>query len=143
MAVDCRKLARDMAEAGDFPPLTVLIGEWDDGIQRFLAGIEALAHVDNMPKFSRITCPEHRVHPKNIKGILTAVRDSLADGSADKVVLWTCSSYLLDEVNPSEDLILVFHDGWVKPVDVKRVSIFLDEFYLGEVWGNEGDLGLV
>ena len=65
-----------------------------------------------------------------------------------QVVLTTHSPYLLDQINLETDQVLVFRiqeDGTrtVQPVDEERLSKFLDEFMLGEVWYNRGESGLV
>lgn len=65
-----------------------------------------------------------------------------------QVVLTTHSPYLLDLIDPTEEQVLVFDrkdDGQceVKPLDLKKISVFLDEFGLGEVWSNEEEKGLV
>ncbi len=110
-----------------------------------------LVHLAYPPQLVLVEEPETGVHPRRLSDIVGLLRD-LTTGKYGKhkaqVVLTTHSPYLLDQINLETDQVLVFRiqeDGTrtVQPVDEERLSKFLDEFMLGEVWYNRGESGLV
>jgi predicted ATPase len=110
----------------------------------------ALLHHPSPPDVVLLEEPENGVHPRRLTEIMSALRDVIAGryGSETQVVITTHSPYLLDEVKPDSDQVLVFsreEDGTrsVKSADAGRLATFLDEFMLGEVWFNQGEAGLV
>lgn len=124
--------------------------EVSEGVRLILFFV-ALAHHPSPPKLVLIEEPEGGVHPKRLKDIIKTLR-SLTAGKLGaqpaQVVLTTHSPYLLDTINVREDQVLVFRrqpDGArvVEPVDADRLSAFVDEFMLGEIWFNQEEEGLV
>jgi predicted ATPase len=120
---------------------------------RHLLFFTTLAYHPRAPKIILIEEPEIGVHPQRLKQIVELLRGITRGEHCDQpaqVILTTHSTYLLDHINPDTDQVLTFHrekgvDGkrLVKPIDRERLSKFLDEFLLGEVWYNESEDGLV
>jgi len=111
----------------------------------------ALAYHPSPPKLILIEEPENGVHPKRLVEVVRLLRE-ISQGKhgshAAQVILTTHSPYLMDQINPGQDQVLVFRrneDGsrTAEPVDEARLKTFMDEFMLGEVWFNQGEEGLV
>ncbi|HEY4183430.1 MAG TPA: ATP-binding protein [Polyangia bacterium] len=109
-----------------------------------------LAYHPTPPKLILFEEPENGVHPYRLADIMHLLREITEGkhGSAAQIVLTTHSPYLLDNVDPRTDQILIFKrraDGArvVQPADSERLKAFLDEFKMGEVWFNQGEDGLV
>lgn len=119
------------------------------GVQFVLFCVSLLYH-PRPPKIVLLEEPENGVHPKRLIEIMEMLKRMTQGKDADptQVILTTHSPYLLDHVDINEDQVLVFRrndDGSrsAEPVDAERLSVFLDEFKLGEVWFNEGEQGLL
>lgn len=103
------------------------------------------------PELVLLEEPENGLHPKRlaeVMGLLRGLTEGVHAQRRTQVVLTTHSPYLLDCVDPVRDGILVFQrDGEGRcsaaPLDPARISAFLDDFGLGEIWSNEGEQGLV
>jgi predicted ATPase len=118
---------------------------------RMLLFFVALAHHPTPPDVVLVEEPENGVHPKRLKDIVDLLRSlSLGklSGKAVQTIMTTHSPYLLDQVAPADDQVIVFKreaDGSrsATAVDTTRLKAFLDEFMLGEVWFNQGEEGLL
>jgi len=118
---------------------------------RMLIFFVALAFHPNPPKLVMVEEPENGIHPRRlgeVYNLLKALSKGKYGDTKAQVLISTHSPYLLDFANIKEDKILVFRrdvDGSVKasPIDDKKISVFLDEFKMGEVWFNEGEAGLL
>jgi predicted ATPase len=120
---------------------------------RHLIFFATLAYHPRAPQIILIEEPEVGVHPKRLKEIMELLR-SISQGEhcspAAQVILTTHSPFLLDHVNLDTDQVLTFRRSEeaegkrvIEPVDKQRLSVFLDEFMLGEVWFNQLEEGLV
>jgi predicted ATPase len=110
----------------------------------------ALAHHPEPPKLILVEEPENGVHPRRLAEIVDLLRATTSGkyGDPAQVVLSTHSPYLLDNLDPDTDQVLVFHrrgDGirTAAALDHERLSEFRAGFMLGEVWFNQGEEGLV
>lgn len=111
----------------------------------------ALTYHPRPPRTILIEEPEKGLHPKRLGQVVQLLRDLTKGKFGDhpaQVIVTTHSPYLLDFVNLPHDQVLVFRrngDGssTAQPADTDRLSAFLDEFMLGEVWFNEEEAGLV
>jgi predicted ATPase len=122
---------------------------------RLLMFFVALAHHPSPPKVILLEEPENGLHPRRLGYIVKLLRDlsqgafgSLEVPHASQVILTTHSPYLLDEIDPTTEQVLVFSrqaDGsrTAAPVDTERLKTFLDDFKLGEVWFNQEEEGLL
>jgi predicted ATPase len=120
------------------------------GVRLMIFFIALTFHPDP-PKLILLEEPEMGVHPRRLGEILSLLREitqGTHGGHPAQIVLTTHSPYLLDHIDLDEDQVLVFRrneDGSrsAEPVDRERLSLFLDEFLLGEVWYNQGEEGLI
>lgn len=111
----------------------------------------ALAYHPSPPEIVLIEEPECGVHPKRLGDIVSLARGLTTfehSGKPVQIVMSTHSPHLLDTVNLETDQVLIFKrdsDGnrTASPADSERISAFMDEFNLGEVWYNEGEDGLI
>lgn len=118
---------------------------------RMLLFFVTLAHLPDPPRVVLIEEPETGIHPRRLGDVMKLLRGVTQGRYGDhraQVILTTHSPYLLDHVDIEQDQVLVFErqpDGsrTAQPVDSERLSVFLDEFMLGEVWYNETETGLV
>jgi predicted ATPase len=118
---------------------------------RLLIFFSALAFHPDPPDLILIEEPENGIHPKRlgeVMGLLRKITRGENGLHPAQVILTTHSPYLLDSIDLDTDQVLVFRreaDGSraVEPADRERLSVFLDEFMLGEVWFNQGEEGLV
>lgn len=118
---------------------------------RLLLFFVSIAHHPDPPGIILIEEPETGIHPRRLADVmklLRAVANGGLGGKSAQVILTTHSPYLLDCVDLDTDQVLVFrreNDGsrTAEAVDRARLSTFLDEFMLGEVWFNRGEEGLV
>lgn len=109
-----------------------------------------LANHPSPPKTILVEEPETGVHPKRLVDIVKLLRGLTEGKFTDRptqVILSTHSPYLLDCIDVERDQVLVMRresDGarTTEPLDKERMSVFLDEFMLGEVWYNEEEAGL-
>jgi predicted ATPase len=111
----------------------------------------ALAYHPSPPKLILVEEPENGVHPKRLVDVVRLLRE-ITQGKhgshAAQVILTTHSPYLMDQISPEQDQVLVFRrreDGsrTAEPVDEARLKTFMDEFMLGEVWFNQDEEGLI
>ena len=118
---------------------------------RLLLFFLALVHHPNPPSIILLEEPETGIHPKRLKDVMQLLR-GITQGQFGiapvQVILTTHSPYLLDDVKPEEDQVLVFQrdeDGsrTAKPVDWSRLKEYFDGFLLGEIWFNEEEVGLI
>ena len=120
------------------------------GVRLMIFFIALTFHPDP-PKLILLEEPEMGVHPRRLGEIVSLLREitnGTHGGHPAQIILTTHSPYLLDHINLDEDQVLVFRrneDGsrCAEPVDAERLSLFLDEFMLGEVWYNQGEEGLI
>lgn len=118
---------------------------------RLMVFFLALAYHPNPPKIMLLEEPENGLHPARMKDVMDLLRSITRGehcGHAAQVILTTHSPLLLNYVDLDTDQVLVFRrepDGsrTAEPVDKERLSIFLDQFMLGEVWINQDEAGLV
>ncbi|MEZ6189435.1 MAG: AAA family ATPase [Planctomycetota bacterium] len=122
------------------------------GVKNLLYFI-ALAHHPSPPDLLLLEEPENGLHPRRLSYVIRLLR-ALSKGEFAyggtrpcQVVLSTHSPYLLDEIDPETEQVLVFsreNDGsrTAKAIDKEGLKVFLDEFKLGEVWFNEQEAGL-
>ena len=85
---------------------------------------------------------------KDVMQLLRGITQGQFGIAPVQVILTTHSPYLLDDVKPEEDQVLVFQrdeDGsrTAKPVDWSRLKEYFDGFLLGEIWFNEEEVGLI
>lgn len=120
---------------------------------RHLIFFVTLAHHPRAPQIILVEEPELGVHPKRLGDILRLLR-SISQGEfcnrPAQVILTTHSPFLVDHVDLERDQLLIFQreesvEGArnAYPADKQRLQVFLDEFMLGEVWFNEGEVGLI
>lgn len=118
---------------------------------RLLIFFVALANHPDPPNTILLEEPETGVHPKRLVDIVELLK-GLTEGvfaqTKTQVILTTHSPYLLDCIDPDKHQVLVLErepDGSrvAHPVDTERLSVFLDESMLGEVWTNQEEAGLV
>jgi predicted ATPase len=117
---------------------------------RLMLFFNTLTYHPTPPKLILIEEPENGVHPRRLADVVRLLRE-ITEGKHGKpaqIILSTHSPYLLDNVDPRTDQVLVFRrsdDGarTAEAVDADRLKAFLDEFMLGEVWFNQGEEGLV
>jgi predicted ATPase len=109
-----------------------------------------LAYHPQPPKLILFEEPENGVHPKRLADITRLFREITEGkhGEPAQIVLTTHSPYMLDNLDPARDQVLVFSrrdDGsrTAQATDAERLKAFLDEFMLGEVWFNQGEEGLL
>lgn len=118
---------------------------------RLILFFVALAHHPSPPRLILVEEPENGIHPKRLRDIIETLRGLTTGkfgGTPTQVVLTTHSPYLLDCVDLQQDQVLVF---WrqlngqrvAEPADATRLSTFLEEFMLGEIWFNQDEDGLV
>jgi predicted ATPase len=120
------------------------------GVRLMIFFIALTFHPDP-PKLILLEEPEMGVHPRRLGEIVSLLREitnGTHGGHPAQIILTTHSPHLLDHINLDEDQVLVFRrneDGSrsAEPVDAERLSLFLDEFMLGEVWYNQGEEGLI
>lgn len=132
-------------------------GNHDLDANRASAGVRALlfflalASHPLPPSLVTIEEPETGLHPQRLGEVVSLLR-ALTRGeygaSPTQVILSTHSPYLLDHVDLTSDQVLVFRRGQegealVEPASPERLRAFLGEFVLGEVWYNEGEVGLI
>jgi predicted ATPase len=118
---------------------------------RLLIFFIALTYHPSPPKVILLEEPETGLHPRRLAevlGLLREITQGRHAGHPAQVILSTHSPYLLDSVDMEKDQVLVFSRGEdgsrvAEPADAARLSQFLDEFMLGEVWFNQGEEGLV
>jgi predicted ATPase len=111
----------------------------------------ALANHPSPPKTILLEEPETGVHPRRLEDIMRLLRgltEGLYSSQSTQVLISTHSPYLLDYVDLDRDQVLVFErseDGSrnARPIDPKRLEMFLHEFMLGEIWLNQEEAGLV
>jgi len=120
---------------------------------RHLIFFATLAHHPRAPNVILVEEPEHGVHPKRLGDIVRLLR-GIAKGECcnhpAQVILATHSPFLVDHLDLDQDQLLIFQreegvEGacTAYPADKERLSTFLDEFMLGEVWYNESEEGLI
>jgi predicted ATPase len=118
---------------------------------RLMIFFVALANHPFPPKLVLLEEPENGVHPKRLKDIvdlLIGLSEAKYASHPTQVVLTTHSPYLLDYIDISKNRVLVAQrsdDGSrsITAIDENRLSSFLDDFMLGEVWINQGEAGLL
>ncbi|MBT3218227.1 MAG: ATP-binding protein [Proteobacteria bacterium] len=118
---------------------------------RILLFFMALAYHPTPPPVVMIEEPENGIHPQRLQEVMTLLRALSVGkygGVAPQLLISTHSPYVLDEIDPRKDMVLVFErkdDGscTAQPVDEKRLENFLQGFMLGEVWYSRGEAGLV
>ena len=133
----------------------------DGGIElptdRASAGVRALifyltlAHRPGRPDIVLVEEPENGVHPERLGEIMTLLRllTEPKDGEpGTQVILTTHSPFLLDHVNLETDQVLVFRreaDGarTAHPADAEGLREFTKYSYLGELWSNFKEEGLL
>lgn len=111
----------------------------------------ALAYHPKPPDVILIEEPENGLHPARLGEVMAVLRSITKGehcGRAAQVIMTTHSPYLLDQVDPATDQVLVFRrndDGsrTADPLDVNRVRGMLDISKLGEVWSLVTEQGLV
>jgi AAA domain, putative AbiEii toxin, Type IV TA system len=144
-AADQRRLDLKVDRGLTIPPSAVSVGV------RMLIFFVTLAYHPQPPRIILIEEPENGVHPRRLADIMRLLREITEGkhgGQPSQVILTTHSPYLLDHVDIERDQVLVFRraaDGrrTAEPADQSRLTSFLDEFMLGEVWFNESEEGLV
>ena len=135
--------------------------EWSNGYRmpgeeasygvKLLIFFVALSLHPSPPKLVLIDEPENGIHPQLLREVIGLLRGLTTAKFAQhptQVVLSTHSPYLMDFIDLETDQVLVTgicDDGSrsIKEVDRSRLSNFLDEFMLGEVWINQGEAGLL
>lgn len=118
---------------------------------RLMVFFVALAYHPSPPEVVLLEEPELGVHPRRLAEVMRLLREMTEGKHGDRVaqiILTTHSPYLLDLVDLERDQVLVFtreDDGRcaARPADQERLRVFLDEFLLGEVWFNQGEVGLL
>lgn len=137
----------DLRIEGDF---TVPADEASGGVRLMLFFL-TLAWHPSPPPVILLEEPENGIHPQRLAEVMDLLR-GLTQGKhaphETQVILTTHSPYLLDRIDHETDQVLVFQRGddgacTARPLDPERLSAFLDEFMLGEIWTNEGEQGLV
>lgn len=111
----------------------------------------ALANHPDPPRTVLLEEPETGVHPKRLVDIvrlLVALSEGVFSGRPTQVIVTTHSPYLLDCIDPKKHKVLVLQreeDGACSatPISNDRLSPFMDEFMLGEVWLNQEEPGLI
>ena len=118
---------------------------------RLMLTFAALVHHPTPPRVVLLEEPEAGVHPRRLEEIVNLLKD-LTKGRygawPTQVIMTTHSPHLLSCIEPDEAQVLVFQrqlDGerTVKPFDKERLSEFLKEFSLGEIWYNLEEQGVV
>jgi predicted ATPase len=111
-----------------------------------------LAHHPKPPDVILVEEPENGVHPRRLKDIVALLR-GLTTGRYGarpvQVIITTHSPYLLDEIDPQTEKVLVCqrNEGTdareVSELQLDQVESFLEDFGLGEIWSNREEKGLV